>query len=367
MFASGLRNLQNMVARDPANLSDARTVAYAIYVLTREGVITTNYILNLRDYLEKHQRDKWQNDIAGVYLAGALHLLHKDAEAEHLIDKYQIDNQATRPCDDFYQALGTDSQYIAILAREFPVRLRSVSAAEFQNILDPIGHGYFNTLSAAYAVRALKAYSHAAAQNPPNLTVTEIRKDNSEVRLAKSPKLLQRTTFSADATRLRFETSARINGPGAFFQVIESGFDRQMPNESLANGIEVYREILGKDNKPVGATHLGEPLHIRIHIRSLKHEPVTNVAIVDLLPGGFEVVDSSARTGVCPMRGVDYVDVREDRAVFFASAPVYATEVDYQIKSCNRGEFIVPPIFAESMYDRNVKGRGIGGHIKVTE
>jgi uncharacterized protein YfaS (alpha-2-macroglobulin family) len=367
MFSNGLRNLQKMVGREPRSFSDARTVAYAIYVLTREGVITTNYILNLRDYLDKHDQNKWQNDITGVYLAGALHLLHKDAEAERSIDNYKIDNHATRPCDDFYQPLGTDSQYIAVLSREFPARLQKVSAAQFQNILDPIGHGYFNTLSAAYAVRALKAYSHAAAQNPPELTITEIRKDNSQTRLAKSAKLLQRANFTADAARLRFETSARINGPGAFFQIIESGFDRHLPNESLTNGIEVYREILGKDNKPVTATHLGEQLHVRIHVRSLKHEAITNVAIVDLLPGGFEVVDSSARTGACPMRGVDYVDVREDRAVFFATAPVYAAEIDYQIKSCNRGEFVVPPVFAESMYDRNVKARGVGGHIKVTE
>ena len=28
-------------------------MAYAIYLLTREEVITTNYILNLRDYLDR--------------------------------------------------------------------------------------------------------------------------------------------------------------------------------------------------------------------------------------------------------------------------------------------------------------------------
>src|SRR5947209_3997597 len=70
MFASGLRYLQKMEGKQPGNLADARTLAYAIYVLTREGVITTNYILNLRDYFEKHQSDTWQNDVAGVYLAG---------------------------------------------------------------------------------------------------------------------------------------------------------------------------------------------------------------------------------------------------------------------------------------------------------
>jgi alpha-2-macroglobulin len=367
MFASGLRNLQKMVTREPSNLSDARTLAYAIYVLTREGVITTNYILNLRDYLDKHQQDKWQGDITGVYLAGALHLLHKDADAERLIANYKIGTAASRECGDFFQPLGEDSQYIAVLAREFPDRLRRISADEFKSILAPIGEGSFDTLSAAYAVRALKVYSHLIAENPPELTITEIHGDKQEMRLAKGARSLERASFSRDASRLRFQSSRKINGPGAFFQVIEAGFDREIPNTALTKGLEVYRELLGKDNKPVTQTHLGEPIHVRLHIRSVGHAYVTNVAIVDLLPGGFEIIDTSLHGGVSSIRGADYVDLREDRAVFFVTAPPEALEVDYQIKSCNRGTFVVPPVFAQSMYDRNIKGRGVGGKITVTE
>jgi hypothetical protein len=367
MFAAGLRNLQKMVGREPANAFEARTLAYALYVLTREGVITTNYILNLRDYLDKHQHDDWQNDLTGVYLAGALHLLHKDEEAEKLIGKYKIDNRSSRPSDDFYQPLGTDSQYIAVLAREFPARLKKISAQEFENILRPIGDGQFNTLSAAYAVRALKSYSHAIAQTLPELTIAELHSDKREVRLTSGAKLLQHATFSGDAIALRFQAAARLSGPGAFFQVIEAGFDRQVPAEPLTEGLEVYRELLGKDNKPVSQTHLGELIRVRLHVRSLKKQALTNVAIVDLLPGGFEVADSSVHAGVSTISGVDYVDLREDRAVFFATVPVSALEIDYQIKSCNRGDFIVPPVFAASMYERNIKGRGVGGKITVVQ
>src|SRR5947208_2823069 len=57
MFASGLRYLQKMVAREPSTLAEARAIAYGIYVLTREGVVTTNYVLNLQDYLDKHHAD----------------------------------------------------------------------------------------------------------------------------------------------------------------------------------------------------------------------------------------------------------------------------------------------------------------------
>ncbi|PYL07231.1 MAG: hypothetical protein DME34_07260, partial [Verrucomicrobia bacterium] len=166
-------------------------------------------------------------------------------------------------------------------------------------------------------MRALKAYSHAVAQNPPELGIAELRKDKSETRLTSGMKPLLRAEFSDRATALRFNASRRSSGPGAFFQVVEAGFDRQVPNQALINGLEVYREVLGKNNEAATRTKLGEQLHVRIHVRSLERRPITNVAIVDLLPGGFEVVDSSIHTGTCATRGIDYVDVREDRAVFF--------------------------------------------------
>jgi uncharacterized protein YfaS (alpha-2-macroglobulin family) len=179
--------------------------------------------------------------------------------------------------------------------------------------------------------------------------------------------LLQRTVFSKDAIALRFKTAGTLNGPGAFFQVVEAGFDRHVPAQPVTAGLEVYRELLDKNDKPVTQTKLGEPIHVRLHVRTVRDEPVTNVAIVDLLPGGFEVVGSSLQPGVSTISGVDYVDVREDRAVFYATVSSSALEINYQIKSSNRGEFTVPPVFAESMYERNVKGRGVGGKISVTE
>jgi alpha-2-macroglobulin len=367
MFASGLRYLQKMVVLEPSTLADARSIAYGIYVLTREGVVTTNYILNLHDYLEQHQTNIWQNDVTGVYLAGALKLLHKDKDADELIGAYKIDKGSNRDYDDFCQPLGSNAQYVAVLSRAFPERLKQISAAEFEQILQPIGQGEFNTLSAAYAVSALKSYSHAIAQALPALSIAEIHKDKREVALTSGAKLLQRTAFSKDATALRFKSAGALSGPGAFFQVAEAGFDRHVPEKPVTAGLEVHRELLDKNDQPVTRTKLGEPIHVCLQARTVRDQPVTNVAIIDLLPGGFEAVAASLQPGVSTITDVDYVDVREDRAVFYATVSGSVLEINYQIKSSNRGEFTVPPIFAESMYERAIKGCGVGGKIRVTE
>jgi uncharacterized protein YfaS (alpha-2-macroglobulin family) len=367
MFASGLRNLQAMVTKEPAGLDDARTIAYAIYLLSREGVVTTNYILNLREYLDTNFAKEWQAEMTGVYLAGALHILRKEDEAVKLVAAYRIGQHDKASVTDFYQPLGADAQYIAVLAREFPERLKKLSATEFENIVRPISEGGFNTLSAAYAVLALKSYSRVIAQNPPELSIAEIDKAKKEVALVSGKKLLQRANFSGDAAGLRFRSNPPLNAPGVFYQVVEAGFDRQLSNKAITDGLEIYRELLDKSNKPVTTTQLGEVITVRLRIRSLRPESITNVALVDLLPGGFEVVSTSLAPGISSINGVDYVEVREDRAVFYATVPTETLEITYQIKSCNRGNFVVPPVFAESMYDRNLKARGLGGKISVTK
>jgi uncharacterized protein YfaS (alpha-2-macroglobulin family) len=42
-------------------------------------------------------------------------------------------------------------------------------------------------------------------------------------------------------------------------------------------------------------------------------------------------------------------------------------EVTYQIKPTNRGEFVVPPSFAEAMYDRAIKARALASKITVVD
>ena len=57
--------------------------------------MTTNYILNLRDYLEKNFEKEWPSDLTGVYLAGALHLLRKEDDAGKLIAR--VIDRTARP------------------------------------------------------------------------------------------------------------------------------------------------------------------------------------------------------------------------------------------------------------------------------
>ena len=376
VFQAGLRHLQGMVVLDPQDMMDARLVAYAIYLLTREGVVTTNYILNLRDYLEKSYSKTWRNDMTGVYLSGALALLKETDKARELIAGYKMgapDSGNSKWWSDFYQPLGADSQYVAILARHFPERMKTITAKEFGAILNPVSEGQFNTLTAAYAVLALKSYSHALKTNPAVLGISELQAVAGKSETKELPaigKLLKRAPFSDKATALQFSAKPKVVGMGAFYQVVESGFDLHLPEKAIRDGMEIQRELLDKNGKEFNATdnpaRLGEPVTVKLRGRSLTGASISNAVIVDLLPGGFEIVGSSLSPGA-DSNGCEFVETREDRAVLFLELGTEVKTVVYQIKPCNRGEFVVPPVFAESMYDRTIKARALGGKIRVIE
>jgi uncharacterized protein YfaS (alpha-2-macroglobulin family) len=98
------------------------------------------------------------------------------------------------------------------------------------------------------------------------------------------------------------------------------------------------------------------------------------VALLDLLPGGFEV--DLAGQPLAERRSAafsgydwtpDYVDVREDRVVLYGWIDGEVKQFVYRLKPMNRGRYTVPPLQAEGLYDRSVEGRAPGGSLEVRE
>ena len=59
-------------------------------------------------------------------------------------------------------------------------------------------------------------------------------------------------------------------------------------------------------------------------------------------------------------------DVREDRALIFCDLAHNETKTfEYSVRPTCAGAFIIPPAYAESMYDRAVNSRGVAGKFTV--
>ncbi|PAW79516.1 MAG: hypothetical protein B9S32_02980 [Verrucomicrobia bacterium Tous-C9LFEB] len=375
MMEEGLAYLEKMATETPRSLSQARHQALAIYLLTRNDIVATNALDRLRTHLEQHYPKEWKNDLAALYCAGAYAQLRNVREGERLVAEFTM-GTSLKANDDFYSELDRDSQYLYILAHHFPERLKLVTAENLQSIIRPILQGNYNTHSAAYAILGLQAYGQVA--NAGDLTIAA-QTDVEFQPLSTTGSLVKqaRLTVATRAVRLTRDGGSMLTKqPPVFYQVVQSGFEKKPANQVLAQGLEVQREFRNAQGDVVTKAILGEEIEVHIKVRALNQDVLENIAIIDLLPGGFEVVIDSVRdaeSGIVrseknlrwEMIPVDSVDVREDRVVIYGTAYRTAREFIYRIKAVNRGEYAVPGTQAESMYQPQIQARALPGRITI--
>ena len=359
MQRSGLGYVQQLAATQVTSLPDARLRAYAIYILTRNGVVTTNYLTNLHEYLDRIFKDDWRSDLTSAYMAASYKLLKQSRLGDPLINGYEPGN-GDEMTSDFDTRLGRDAQYVYLVAKHFPEKLSSIGADTIQNLVEPVMKNRFNTLSSAYTVLALGEYTRAifAESDAGSLSIASSANGALEV-LAEAARFA-RTSVENSTNSIQVSGA---NGSDIYYVLSQTGFDSSSPQDALSDGLEIQREYLNEDRIPVTSALIGQELTVRLRIRSTGR-PRTNVAVVDMLPGGFEVLTDSVRRQYGGWYA-DYIDIREDRVVVYGSFPSRLTEIQYRVKVTSAGKFVIPSAFAGSMYDRSIQARTRPGRFEV--
>lgn len=363
----------NSGAFDKANsLHEARLWAYSLYLRARSSIVAKPSLETLRGLLEVKFKDEWKGDLTGVYLAGTYALLQKPEEGLKIIKSYKRAIKGLFDWNFFYDQGIRESQYLYITGRHFPDEIKKLSAADLLLMLSPLTNGNYTTVNSAYAILGLDAYVTAT-----NLSGESIVKDvkiaekwkGGEALLQLTGSLFPKAAFSKKAE------SIEINNPSSlkvFYQTTQGGFDLNLPDKTIEQGLEIQRDYLDKALTAVNTVKNGDELWVRLRARTVGDKgSVDNVAVVDLLPGGFEVVNESIRDDQAKNEGpastlsTRSIDIREDRVVIFGTIGSDMVHFFYKIKATNVGTYVVPPPFAESMYDRTLKARGMAAKMVV--
>ena len=143
-----------------------------------------------------------------------------------------------------------------------------------------------------------------------------------------------------------------------------------LPQKPVEQGLEISRTLTDMNGAAVSEVALGDEVIVTITMRAHNNKELADMAIVELLPGGFEMVENSLKapenlpkdTTAWEMRAKD---IREDRVVMFGTVMPYASVMQYKIKAVNAGAYTVPPAFAESMYERSIRAMSVPGKIIV--
>jgi uncharacterized protein YfaS (alpha-2-macroglobulin family) len=401
MLQKGLAYLQTLASSPANDLPSLRVRAYAAYLLTRRGAVTATILAALREALDANvAAEVWHDDLTAAYLAASYQLLKQERLAGELIEPAagRLGSYGGNyRYDYYYDPLIRDAQTLYLMARHFPERLRKMPPAFFQGIAKLLQQGHFNTLSSAYLLLAYDAYLQTATpETAGQMTITAADAEGRRQALQLPANFAPRAAFPETAVSLHFE------GPGGlplYYAVAEAGFDKQPPAAELRNGLEIARSYLNDAGKVVNKIATGEEVTVQLRLRAIDRDRIDNVAIQDLLPGGFEPVlqtpgteeadeqdastDEQNDTGdegqgeTAPSWddrlstggewNAEYADVREDRVVLYGSVTRDLAEYRYRIRATAAGLFAVPPVYAEAMYEPDVQAHSSEGRMIVED
>lgn len=409
--------------RATGSLDEARTFAYALYLRARGGRVPGNDLSFLFKAMQTNYKGRWEQDLLAGWLAATFRLVKKDEEAKAIFSALKIGAKTVANYDYFYDGFVRDTALLFIGAKHFPEYSKLFASDEaVKQAFSPLANQQYNTHSAAFSLLALDGILSIAARPEiaAQIKIAEILPKGQTKQLSVAGTTwLSKSEFSSDAEKIEYKVPKNIP---YYFSQVQAGFEASMPKVAIGKNLEVVREYVNQSGAVVTKARVGELLNVRLRARATNRAAVRNIVIVDLLPSGLEpvledaqpansdvsnpqnsgeesysseeetheipsdeyqedgafirifrnlvpealaqTVTSAANTLIAAF-SADYVDRREDRMVIYGSVTGDITEFSYRVRAIAEGKFVVPPPFAESMYERDVKYRGVPAAFEV--
>jgi len=395
MLKNATNFLRQIASGDGRNLADERNRAYAIYLLTRLDQVTTNYLTALQQRMEQRAPKTWKQDLAAAYMAASYQIMKQDKLADAMIGQLRLGLPAAEErrrlgteyapvWSPYYNDAVRDAQIIYLLAQHFPKRAAQLAPESLSSLVYALQKGHFHSLSSSYMLLAFdRIEKYLQGEKTATLRILQFATDNKPQTLAAPAFKINHTEVPPSAARLQFVNEAKFPG---YYLLNQTGFDRSLPTKAITSGFEIVREFVDASGKPLQRVKQGDEFDVVLRVRAIDRDAATNVAIVDLLPGGFEVMlqppaREESGSGEPPTGQryqwrsrlgtekstwmTEYTDVREDRVLLFGNLTRDVSTFVYRVKATAAGSFTVPPPFGEGMYDRTLAAQGLGTRIVV--
>jgi len=165
-----------------------------------------------------------------------------------------------------------------------------------------------------------------------------------------------------------------VSGQGVcYFYWQASGVSAARETNEFDHRMQVRREFLNAAGDPLDFENirLGDQVVARITGAALD-KPLENVVLSDLLPSCLEIENprlaTTGRLSWIPQSRYypAYMDIRDDRLLLFTNLQVRDGFVFcYSLRVVSTGEFNVPPIAGECMYDPTIASRASSRTMKI--
>ena len=346
LYNNAIDYLKSISNSRPEYIEDAQDIAFATYLLARNGVVSARALNVLEDYLSK-KYDDWESSLTAAYM-GATYVLYKNEEKGRKLLESSIPAYTKYLFRyDFDDSLTNTARYIYLASRHAPDIVKA-NPALVTRLLDDINEGYYNSFSSAFSFAALYGLGKSAEDMPTyvdagkGITVDKTNKNKAE--------------FSENIKEINVSFKEK-NPVGYYYHITTTGYDKNLPSKQ-SNGLSITKSFYDKNGKKITSAKQGDEVTVSIKIsrNDSNYGEKTMIAVTDLIPGGTEIL---TKNGVNVPRAYEFHEFREDRAIIYLNIyNDYDETITYRLKMLSSGEYFVPPAYGESLYNRDIYAVG---------
>lgn len=300
------------------------------------------------------QEEKKTDIYTQLYLAATYKILKWDDKANELIQKIEKNRKKATFQDPYwYNSASFNSAYLGVLVNYF--------SNDKQNIISELAESLLafnnkNGMSSHQAGQLLLVLGDLKNSLVSDLKIY-VQTSTKELKLSSTEfdKLDLKTKMSIEKLSLDIDKDL-----WSFLNVNLSAFPKV--SKSYNNGLQISKKLLDLEGNEIQSVKNGSEALVEIKVQADRN--IEDAVIIDLLPGGFDIVfDYNGDSSM----DVSFADKREDRIIIYTKIKTQTDTFRYKIKAVSPGRFSLPPVYVENMYKTVESALSEIDEVKITE
>ena len=341
--------------------SEEMTQAYRLFVLALGQVAEVGAMNRLKE-------SKTLMSMSRYLLAAGYALVGRPDVSKELVVKTTA---LTTACSGYDQTFGSDLRDTSIRLMTLCLLDGGKEAALLANEISKTlaSDDWLSTQSTAFSLVALSDYMEKYKMSGSmdfSYAVDGKAKKVSTTRNIWTETLLDKTAFSAS---LELKNTGKST---LFARLVAEGIPAEGKEEAYANGLTLAVSYMDHDGHPVNTSALQQGANFTAVVTVSNSSPrgYNHLVLTEVFPAGWEILNTRFLTGDTVdnrVTGVNYQDIRDDRAYSYIDCLPAGKQVTVRINLCAvyPGRFYLPPVYCEAMYDHLVRANTEGKMVTV--
>lgn len=156
-----------------------------------------------------------------------------------------------------------------------------------------------------------------------------------------------------------------------FVRVLNSGILPVGNEKVISNNLSASVVFKDRKGKAISVTKIaqGTEFYAEVTLTNRKNEWIDNIALSQILPSGFEIVNTRYTDfGDATSNVADYIDIRDDRANYYFNLKANETRrFKILLNASYLGKYYLPGLQCEAMYDNDFLARTKGQWVEVVK